>query len=1379
MCPSLTDRPLEVLVVDDEPAILDISKEFLEEFHGMKVTAVGGGKEALDVLSNRRFDAVVSDYQMPVMDGLLLLKELRSRDFDIPFILFTGRGREEVAIEALNFGADFYVQKGGEAVAQYTDLAHKVRKAVGERDREKRLRVERHRLERLLDLYKMEEQPEGVLFRYALRSALELCEAGFGFLGRISDDGGRMTLLCTIGEGTPMEDPSAPPKESVVKGPWTEAVRGRKPFITNDVLAKAREDLHCPYLGTVNNLMVVPLIDSGEVVLVLGLGNATSGFDESDARQITLLMSGTWEIFKRRRTEESLVRSRMALESNQDRLMDVENKFQTLFERSRDGIALMGDTFRESNTRWGEMLGYTREELIGRRPWEVSPLKQPDGRDSRQVAEEMIGIAMRDIMAHFEWTHQTKDGRPLECDVILQKVTSKGEDLLLATIRDISREKRGSRVLEFMYRISESVHSDIDRRELFANIYDSLSRLLSIDSFFIVFKQGGTLTFPFYVDHGLWKEVKDRRCDRGITEYVMRTGRPTLLDRGNMDSLIASGDIVPVGEPSVELMGVPLVIQGSTVGILAVQNYDPPCRFRQEDLDLLSFLSEQISLALERISVMEERISTNSLLKGTVDSTPIGIMVIDDRNRVLLANQQIRGMLMNEEADYHLMDGAANLEMLTRYAEGDSWKEMAKAHVENAQSVTSTMISSTNGRHFELSRSPYLVDGRSRGSIFTVIDITNVRRIEQGLKESEDRLKAIFNVAPVGICVVKDRRFTKFNERFLKLLGYSEEEMIGQSTRMLYDSDEEFVRVGKEVYSVSDVDQVALSKTSWRRKDGSRVDLLLSVSPFVPGRPENGYVITITDLTEMEESRRLLQERLEFERVLVSVSRMFSEMESGKHYEVLEKALAVVGAHRGADRAYLFEMGPEIGMGRNTLEWVADGKRRFKNELQGMRCEMFPWWMRMLEEQGFIYIPDIAQMPSEAANEKGFLEWKGLSSVAVTALTMDRQLFGFLGFDFSWRRSDPAERDFAILRFVGELFSAALSRWRRDEQIRREQAKLVNVLGGAPMGAMVFERSHGGLILTYFNEEARVMLGEHADEFLGRLPQEVLPSLAEEAESGLALRTSGRKQGSEGWDYHDPRSDEQYQMWALPLDEDHVAAFFLNVTGIKYLDQRLLLANHKLTMLARLATHDVRNKAMAVNANLEMLGLNLEDEGRRKYVDRAHKGVGDIVEITDRLRNYLAIGSGSLGWVDLREAAEEAMGQMDPSEGHLPAVEVDEEVGRYQVQADDLLPTLLYNMLSNSMKHGGGVTVIRLGAKRRDGELWLTYEDDGKGIPEELRGCLFDFTLDGRRRGHGLNFIKETLDMYGISIELDGSFRRGARFILKVPDGQFRSRPVE
>jgi PAS domain S-box-containing protein len=1374
---SETDRPLEVLVVDDEPAILDISKEFLEGFHGMKVTAAPGGPEAIKVLMDGRFDAVVSDYQMPVMDGLLLLKEIRAKDNDIPFILFTGRGREEVAMEALNNGADFYVQKGGDARAQYTELAHKVRKAVSERDKEKKLRVERRRLEKLLDLYKMEEQSEAVLLRGALGSALELCEASFGFLGRIGEGGEKMTLLCTIGEGTPMEDPTTPSMDSVVQGPWTEVVRTRKAFIANDIQAGEVPDLHCPYQGNMNNMMVVPLFDAGEIVLVLGLGNAALGFDESDAQQIALLMNGTWEIVKRRRTEESLVRSRMELESSQDRLMDVESKFQTLFERSRDGIALMGDTFRESNSRWQEMLGYTQDELAGMRPWEVSPPRQPDGRDSRQGAEEMIAIAMRDIMAHFEWTHQTKDGRPLECDVILQKVTSNGEDLLLATIRDIGREKKRSRIMEFMYRISEAVHGDVDRRELFANIYDSLSRLLSIDSFYIAFMEGDELTFPFYVDRGTWRDVQNRRCGRGLPEYIMKASRPTLLDRGSMDSLIASGQIDLADGPSMEIMGTPLVIQGRTVGVLAVQNYDAPCRFRQEDLDLLTFLSEQVSLALERISVLEERISTNSLLKATMDSTPIGIMVMDEENRILLSNDQIRKMLTDEQADQHLMDGAADLEMLTRHLEGDSWKEVAKAHAENAQDVISILVTSITGREYELTRAPYKVDSRSRGSIFTVIDITNMRRIEQGLKESEDRLRAIFNVAPVGICVVKDRHFTKFNKRFLKLLGYDREELMGKSTRVLYESDEEYARVGEEVYSIAVGNNVALSKTSWKRKDGSHVSLLLSVSPFVPGRPEKGYVVTLTDLTDMEEARRLLQERLEFEKVLVSVSRMFSEMESGKHYEVLERALAVIGEHRGADRAYLFEMDPETGMGSNTLEWVAEGEKRFKEELQDMDPDMFPWWMNMLERQGFIFIPDVSQLPPEAAQVKGLLEKQGVRSVAVIALTIDRQLFGFLGFDFSRRRSDLEERDLAMLRFVGQLFSAALSRWRKDEQIRREQDKLVNVLAGAPMGAMVFGRSRDGLTLTYFNDEAREMLGEHADGFLGRLPQEVLPSLKGDALSSLELR-AGREDGGAGWDYHDQRSGEQYQMWALPLDEDHVAAFFLNVTDIKYLDQRLLLANNKLTMLAKLATHDVRNKAMAINANLEMLGLKLEDEGRRKYVERASKGVGDILEISDQLRNYLAIGSGTLGWVDLRDAVTKGLSQMDQMESELPEVRMDEEVGRYQVQADELLPTLLYNMLSNSIKHGGGVTVIRLGAERREGELWLTYEDDGKGIPEEIRGGLFEFTMNGRRRGHGLNFIKETLDLYGFIIELDESYRQGARFILKVPEGHYRLEQV-
>jgi DNA-binding response OmpR family regulator len=78
-----------------------------------------------------RYDAVVSDYQMPEMNGIELLKRVREAGSRVPFIIFTGKGREEVVIEALNSGADFYIQKGGNPGAQFAELANAVRQLAG------------------------------------------------------------------------------------------------------------------------------------------------------------------------------------------------------------------------------------------------------------------------------------------------------------------------------------------------------------------------------------------------------------------------------------------------------------------------------------------------------------------------------------------------------------------------------------------------------------------------------------------------------------------------------------------------------------------------------------------------------------------------------------------------------------------------------------------------------------------------------------------------------------------------------------------------------------------------------------------------------------------------------------------------------------------------------------------------------------------------------------------------------------------------------------------------------------------------------------------------------------------------------------------------
>jgi len=131
---------ISVLYVDDEPALLDLTRRFLERDREYSVDCAVSARIALEKISSRPYDVIVSDYQMPGMDGISFLKSLRASGNSTPFIIFTGKGREEVVIQALNEGADFYLQKGGDPNAQFAELAHKVRQAVQQQRAEARIR---------------------------------------------------------------------------------------------------------------------------------------------------------------------------------------------------------------------------------------------------------------------------------------------------------------------------------------------------------------------------------------------------------------------------------------------------------------------------------------------------------------------------------------------------------------------------------------------------------------------------------------------------------------------------------------------------------------------------------------------------------------------------------------------------------------------------------------------------------------------------------------------------------------------------------------------------------------------------------------------------------------------------------------------------------------------------------------------------------------------------------------------------------------------------------------------------------------------------------------------------------------------------------------
>jgi PAS domain S-box-containing protein len=127
---------ISVLFVDDEPVQLAIGKTFLERTGNFSVDTLGSAQEALASDHLLQYDAIVSDYLMPGTDGITLLQQIRSAGNPVPFILFTGKGREETAIQALNGGADFYVRKSVNADAQFAELGLRIQVAV-QRQRDK------------------------------------------------------------------------------------------------------------------------------------------------------------------------------------------------------------------------------------------------------------------------------------------------------------------------------------------------------------------------------------------------------------------------------------------------------------------------------------------------------------------------------------------------------------------------------------------------------------------------------------------------------------------------------------------------------------------------------------------------------------------------------------------------------------------------------------------------------------------------------------------------------------------------------------------------------------------------------------------------------------------------------------------------------------------------------------------------------------------------------------------------------------------------------------------------------------------------------------------------------------------------------------------
>ncbi len=411
---------INCLYVDDEPALLEIAKEFLGKNNDLRVITHEQPSDVVNILSNEKIDVIVSDYQMPGMNGVELYHQTKKAGFEIPFVLFTGRGREEVAIRALNAGIDFYLTKGGSPFAQFAELENVIRQLARRRGAEDALSYNNKKfqkiIENVLDIVIIVDH-EGAI-QYASPSV----KRSLGY--RTEEFVGSNAFLFLHQKDRYIQSEL---------NPTNSAFSSNKLF---EFRLRTKNGLFKWFEGTGKPMPK----EFGEGLLVLS----------------------AWEIDDRKKME-----------------LEISNREKTLravFDNSSEFMSIISldGTIRSANRKLCESTGYAKDELIGSQVFDlVAPSHLEHAR--KKLAEKVSKELQKTT---YKMSIRSKDGKDVNLTITAQRINNQGEEpfIIVTGLED--------RVLDdFYYEMlgtKEYIQLVIDRAQ---NLMIGLDRLGRVNVF--------------------------------------------------------------------------------------------------------------------------------------------------------------------------------------------------------------------------------------------------------------------------------------------------------------------------------------------------------------------------------------------------------------------------------------------------------------------------------------------------------------------------------------------------------------------------------------------------------------------------------------------------------------------------------------------------------------------------------------------------------------------------------------------------------------------------------------------------------------------------------------------------------------------------------
>jgi len=403
--------------------------------------------------------------------------------------------------------------------------------------------------------------------------------------------------------------------------------------------------------------------------------------------------------------------------------------------------------------------GYGEAEVMGRGVALIDSPRNPPG------LQTDIREATRAGMWRGELWNRRKDGSEFPVALTTSQIRDPDGRVvgLVGVWSDISERRRGDAVQRAVYNIAEAATAADTLETLLQAVHRSVAELMPAENFFVALQDrvSGLVTFPYFVDQVDTVDAP-RPPLRGLTEYVLRTGRPLLGVPETVAALEGAGEVELLGAPSLDWLGVPLKVGAETIGVLTVQSYTEGTRYGPDALEILEIVSAQVAMAIERTRSAERLLASEAKYRRLFEGNPEAMFVYDAASlRFLAVNEAaVRryGYSREEFLGMSLLDIRPEEEI-------DRLREVLAHYRGGTARATGLRHRSRDGRQIDVEVTFDDIDFAGRPARLAVVeDVTDRKRLEEQLRQAQ-KMEAVGQLAG-GIA-------HDFNNLLTAIVGYA------------------------------------------------------------------------------------------------------------------------------------------------------------------------------------------------------------------------------------------------------------------------------------------------------------------------------------------------------------------------------------------------------------------------------------------------------------------------------------------------------------------------------------------------------------------------------------------------------------------------------